>query len=370
MNHDRKLSMALMRIRGRNPFLGTLALQIGHRFDDKVPTACTNGRSIWYNPGFVDACSLQELCGVVLHELLHAALLHNPRRQNRDPHVWNVAADIVVNGIVLEEQWLRLPFDPIIDRKLEHLRVEEIYSLLIDRSSHERLPSEWMDLNESLGDDESESVDQHEVESHWKEAWRQARVVQQMSGRPMPSNLMRLIEEITVPQVDWRNKLWQYLVRTPNDFEGWDRRFIHRGMYLETLQGESLSVMICIDTSGSIYASLLEQFVAELKSIMDSYPHVKASLYYADDKLYGPYETGRDHGVPEPKGWGGTSFVPFFDEVKKRNNRDNSVLIYLTDGYGDYPKHKPSEDTLWVVPSGGLASREFPFGEVTRIQAA
>jgi predicted metal-dependent peptidase len=365
--------MALMLVRRKNPFLGTLALQIDHRIDEGVPTACTNGRRIWYNPGLVDQCSPAELGGLVLHELLHAALLHNSRRGSRDPYLWNIAADIVVNGIVRQENWAKLPLYPVIDAKIEHLRVEEIYILLarcMEKEKH--LPDEWRDLSvpEGLDEGATENMDGAGIESHWKQAWRQAQVVHQMSGLPIGSNLKRLLDEVTVPQVDWRTRLWQYLVRTPNDFGGWDRRFIHRGMYLETLEGESLSVMICIDTSGSIYASLLEQFVAELKSILDSYPHVKANLYYADDKLYGPYETGRDHGIPEPKGWGGTSFVPFFDEVKKRNNRDNSVLIYLTDGYGVYPKHKPLEDTLWVVPAGGLASREFPFGEVTRIQAA
>ena len=30
----------------------------------------------------------------------HLALLHVTRRQNRDPHIWNIAADIVVNDLI------------------------------------------------------------------------------------------------------------------------------------------------------------------------------------------------------------------------------------------------------------------------------
>ena len=374
MNRERKLTIALTKIRKVNPFLGTLCLHVEHRIDERIPTAGTDGRTIWYNPDFIDECRLDEIGGVVLHELLHAALLHNPRRGTRDPELWNIAADIVVNGIVLQESWVKLPFDPVIDRKHEHLRVEEIYSLLTRNMKKENfLPRAWMDLSlpEGLKNrGASDALGSGGLESHWKQAWRQAQVVHQMSGSPMGSNLKRLLREVTVPQVDWRTMLWQYMVRTPNDFGGWDRRYVHRGMYLETLQGESLGVFVCIDTSGSINGELLDQFLTEIKAILNAYPHVEADLYYADAALYGPYEVKSEAAIPSPKGGGGTSFEPFFDELKRRHDGGQRVAIYLTDGYGVYPKQAPVEDTLWVVPDGGLESRKFPFGEVARIQAA
>ncbi|MFN9979518.1 MAG: DUF2201 family putative metallopeptidase, partial [bacterium] len=39
---------------------------------------------------------------MLVHELLHAALLHSSRNGGRDPELWNVAADIVINGIIDE----------------------------------------------------------------------------------------------------------------------------------------------------------------------------------------------------------------------------------------------------------------------------
>ena len=80
MNAKSKISAALTKIRMNNPFLGTLALFVEHRLDEIIPTACTDDRSIWYNPEFVEKCSLNEIGAVVLHELLHAALMHNARR--------------------------------------------------------------------------------------------------------------------------------------------------------------------------------------------------------------------------------------------------------------------------------------------------
>ena len=46
--------------------------------------------------------------------------------------------------------------------------------------------------------------------------------------------------EISESQLDWRSYLWRYLVQTPTDFQGFDRRFVGRGLYLEALIGESV----------------------------------------------------------------------------------------------------------------------------------
>ena len=162
------------------------------------------------------------------------------------------------------------------------------------------------------------------------------------------------------------------MAKTPVDFDDLDRRFIYRGLYLEGLMAESLEVNVCIDTSGSISSLLLDKFLAELKGILDSYPHVKCSLFFADTNLYGPYTIENIKRLPAAEGFGGTSFVPFFQFLSKDNNsllsNPNKVAIYFTDGYGDFPKESPLP-TMWLVPSDCLESKEFPFGEVIRISS-
>jgi predicted metal-dependent peptidase len=374
MNPQNRLSAALTKIRMKNPFLGTLGLFVEHRLDESIPTACTDDRTVWYNPKFVDACSLNEIGGVVLHELLHAALLHNSRRGEREARLWNIAADIVVNGIVLQEDWVKLPLNPVVDKRLEHLRVEEVYSYLQENgcSKELRLPDEWLDLSPGNNPGESNADDtqpQDKLKAHWKQAWRQAQLVNEMRGNGnLGANLRRLLNEVTTPQVDWKTRLWQYLSSTPNDFNGWDRRFIHRGLYLESLEGETLRASLCVDTSGSVDSALLGQFLAELRSILRAYPAVELDLYYADATLDGPHSLRANDELPAPTGGGGTSFVPFFQELEQSRGGDrNNVAIYLTDGFGQFPLQIPAVDTLWVAPTQGLPSERFPFGEVTRI---
>lgn len=98
MNAADKIAVSILRIRHRQPFFGVLALFAEHRLDASVPTAATDGRVVLFNPEFAGTLCEAELDAVMVHELLHAALLHCSRRGERDPHVWNIAADIVVNG--------------------------------------------------------------------------------------------------------------------------------------------------------------------------------------------------------------------------------------------------------------------------------
>jgi predicted metal-dependent peptidase len=158
------------------------------------------------------------------------------------------------------------------------------------------------------------------------------------------------------------------LVKTPTDFGDFDRRFVGRGLYLEALEGESVKVYVCVDTSGSIDNDQLSSFFGEVRGILNAYPHLEAELYYADAALYGPYPLKSGDAIAKPVGGGGTSFVPFFERIEERGKLDaTAVCVYLTDGFGTFPQKHPELPTLWVVTPGGLDSERFPFGEVARL---
>ena len=89
----------------------------------------------------------------------------------------------------------------------------------------------------------------------------------------------------------------------------------------------------------------------------------------AREKSIGPFTLDSDDSIPEPVGGGGTSFVPFFEKVGKKPG-STDVIVYLTDGYGVFPRKAPQENVLWVVPGAGLHDEKFPFGEVIRMEAA
>ena len=101
----------------------------------------------------------------------------------------------------------------------------------------------------------------------------------------MPLGLSKEVEVFLEPEVDWRHALWKYVGKTPVDFDDLDRRFLYRGLYLEGLLTEALEVSVCIDTSGSVSQKLLDQFLGELKGILNAYPHVRCDLFFADTEI-------------------------------------------------------------------------------------
>ena len=390
---ERIISASLLRLRMKSPFFATLALFANFRITQALPTAATDGLNIWVNPDFLRSLPKAQVDGLLLHEVLHAALLHVVRRGMRERSRWNVAADLVVNGTIAEHGGFELPPNALRDRQLEHLSAEEIYELLPENAS---CPSEGLDLlgkiPESSSGIEGESDNpregepssippelsgdvmtrtrQAEMEAHWKNAREQAQLVAQSSQDrgSFPAGMQRELGQLTAAQLDWRSYLWRYLVHTPTDFMGFDRRFIGRGLYLENLQGESVRVFVAVDTSGSIGEVQMQMFLSEVWGILKAYPHLLGELYYADASIYGPYPLDAAGEIPKPVGGGGTSFVPFFEKVNaERDGSGHGLCVYLTDGYGTFPPKLPEMPVLWVVTPGGLDLEGFPFGETVRL---
>ncbi len=369
------VSACLLRLRMKSPFFGTLAMFARFVPSLTIPYAATDGRDIFLNPEFLQSLPKEQQDGILLHEILHAALLHSLRLNEREPELWNIAADIVVNGTISRQTGIELPPGGLRDEQLEHLSVEEVYELL---RSDEDDRFELADLDilamkaGDAGDYPARGLEQKERElltAHWRQAIQQATAVARANqwGK-LAIGSEREFEMVVNPQLDWKAQLWRFLVRTPTDFLNFDRRFVGRGLYLEALQGESVRVYLAIDTSGSIGSETLRLFMSELDGILGSYPHLKCDLYYADTDLYGPYRLNVDTPIPPPEGGGGTSFVPFFDRIAATyDEHTQAVCIYLTDGFGEFPPATPVLPTLWVVTPGGLDVSQFPFGEAIRL---
>lgn len=382
MDFDRRISASLLQIRTTSPFFGCLSLFAKYKPRKDIPTACTDGEYIFFNEDFMGQLDKKQLCGVLLHELLHCALLHtSPLRKGlRDGALWNIAADVVVNNIIRNQAAFTLPKGSVDMQQFSDLSVEQIYEKLM--ASKKRPDLEYPDLEYSVlkgkQKNQSEGISNKklkELEGKWKTALNQAAVTENLknggNGQGVGSILgTREYDAIMEPQLDWRSMLRRFLVRTPTDFSGFDRRFVHQGLYLEELSGESVRVHVAIDTSGSISSHELSEFAGELKGILRSYPHIKCDLYFADYDVDGPYKLTSQSDLPEPTGGGGTSFVPFFKKVDEEHDEyEEGACIYLTDGYGDFPEDFKLP-TLWVVTNNGLDNEQFPFGSVTRLSSS
>ena len=87
----------------------------------------TDGARIVYNPAFVGELKPAELEGTLAHEVMHCALGHQCRRGERDPRLWNEAADLAINPILISNGFT-LPAGALIDPAFTNLSAEEIYA--------------------------------------------------------------------------------------------------------------------------------------------------------------------------------------------------------------------------------------------------
>ncbi len=120
------------------PLLGALAASftiiedpvICARMDVSVAAVNEFMSEIYMNP----AAGLDdyECRFVVAHELLHVGLRHHARCQGRDPYLWNVACDYIINSWLVEIGLGELPkVGALYDPDLKGLSAEAIYDRIV-----------------------------------------------------------------------------------------------------------------------------------------------------------------------------------------------------------------------------------------------
>src|SRR5215471_13435243 len=132
-NLQQKLTRARTQLLLNQPFFGTLCLRL-KLMTGPVRTMATDGRRILYDAGFANSLPPAELEAVLAHEVLHCALGHHCRRGQRDPRLWNEAADLAINPLLVANGF-SLPAGALIDPAFDNLSAEEIYARLLKRNN-------------------------------------------------------------------------------------------------------------------------------------------------------------------------------------------------------------------------------------------
>ena len=89
----------------RHPFFGNMATRLKiQAADDWLPTAAVDGRHLFYNTQFFNAMDNKEVEFVLAHEILHMVYDHLGRRDERNPMLYNIAADYIVNNLLVDDR--------------------------------------------------------------------------------------------------------------------------------------------------------------------------------------------------------------------------------------------------------------------------
>ncbi len=373
-NANKKLCKARAGLILDQPFFGGLALRLNLIEDPgnpQNPTAMVNGKEIRYNPEWVDDLSLDEVKGMLCHEIMHCANQHHTRRSDRKLKRWNYACDYAINPLI-EACGLTLPLNPLINSQFNDMGAEEIYSKLPKDSGEDQGndPGGCGGVQDAPGKDgkPASTDDKVQAAQEWKVAMAQAATQAKTMGE-MPGALERMVNEMIEPVLDWREILRRFVdTSAKNDYQWFppNRRHIHNGLILPSLRSQELkNVTMAMDTSGSISDEDLKVFEAEVRSIVEDY-RANTKVIYCDAKVQHVEEFDADTPVElHQKGGGGTDFRPPFEYIKQSGEYP-ACMIYQTDGYCHSFPEEPDYPVLWILTERNESFRP-PFGEVIHL---
>jgi predicted metal-dependent peptidase len=365
-------------------FYANLALRLKVEVDDTLGTMATDGRRLVVDPEFVAGISEDERIGVVAHEVMHCAHNHMARLDQRNKQLFNIAADLVVNPIVLASG-LKLPSGRLMPGEGDYkdipagLSTEETYAKLRDRPKQ---PNDNGD-EEVEGDGPADPggcggvipppgddpAAERQLEGEWKVAVAQAANMAKQRG-PLSEGLARLVVEILEPVVDWRSVLREFVTRMAKSDYSWtppNRRYVHQNLYLPSIRSEELGeVVLALDTSGSIDNATLSRFASEIQGILEAFPDASLHIIYHHAAVYNVQQwAGSDGPIElEQTESGGTSHVPVFQKIEELG-LDPTCLVCLTDLETSFPDEAPHYPTLWAVVG---SKDDAPFGQVVEVK--
>jgi predicted metal-dependent peptidase len=124
------------------PFIGGISLKMNliPTRDAMNPTACTDGKNIYFDCAFYTDLQPKERVFVLGHEIWHCVMLHLARRQTRDPALFNIATDMEVNHLLRlnAKDGILVPPSSVLfpPRELEGKSAEDIYDWLLKQAKN------------------------------------------------------------------------------------------------------------------------------------------------------------------------------------------------------------------------------------------
>ena len=368
-------------------FFGNLATRLKLiNADEWCATAATDGRNFYYNTRFIEMLRPKEIEFLFGHEVLHCVYDHFGRRGDRDPQLWNIANDFCVNGdLVKHNVGEKITSEPCLyDRKYDGMSSEEVYDQLYEKADKidigsmlDQMIDEHLDGDgdgDGDGDEEGRgrpkltAEEKQAIKDEIKEAMLAAAATVDGAGN-LPAGVKRLIQQLTEPQMNWRELLRMNLESTIKADYTW-MRASRKGWHMDAVMpgqkpDEMIDIAVMLDASGSISETMLKDFLSEIQGIMDSFPAYKIHVATFDTECYNPAQYDSDNLDSmidyEVSGGGGTDFDCIFTYLKEEEITPRRLIVF-TDGYpfGSWGDENYA-DTVWILH--GTTTIEPPWGQ-------
>lgn len=394
-----RLQKAMAGLLQRGPFYASVLMRQEQRADQSTKNIWTDGRTLGFNPEWIEQQDMADLETVLEHEALHVVLGHHLRMGNRDESQWNEAADFSANAELLRAG-RSIPPGWHINPVYEGMSTEQIYRLRQSQEQGSEKPQDRPgspDTGQGEGsplrpDDRSENADWPkqgqpgevrpmpaedggemdasdlaQAEEENREMVAQCAQLARARGL-LPGSLDRLAEKVLSPKVEWREVLRRWFKTKVKEDYSWlvpNRRYAHSGLYLPSRDGAKMgAVAVAVDLSGSISQEMISKFAGELQGIVEEVKPTEVIVIYFDSRVRSVEHFVEGEEIKlMGKGGGGTSFVPAVQWLEDEGI-EPEAMVYLTDLIGPFPTD-PGWPVLWAIT--GKASGA-PFGEEVHIE--
>lgn len=316
------------------------------------------------------------------HEMLHAALRHGDRRGARDPLLFNIAADYVVNGWLREMDIGDMPEGLLYDAALKDLSVEEVYDrLATDLRRTRRLATlRGKGAGDVLGEPLRPPGAPVDLDEFYRRALLNGHQLHTDHARGLlPAGLVEEIRALAHPPVPWDAQLARWFdefVPRPEPVRSYARPARRQastpdipraGRYFPPEEIARCTFGVVLDTSGSMERRLLGKALGAIASYAEARDVPAARVVFCDAA---PYDAGylpptEIAGRVRVRGRGGTLLQPGIDLLHRAEDfPPGAPVLVITDGYCDPLRVR--RDHAFLIPRGaGLPFA--PRGPVFRV---
>ncbi|WP_432835408.1 vWA domain-containing protein [Dactylosporangium sp. CA-092794] len=326
--------------------------EVVRRLDIAVAAVDADLGEIYVNP--FAPLSAEERRFVIAHEMLHAALRHGDRVGPRDPYLWNIATDYVINGWLVEMALGDLPEGALHDPQFAGAGAEEVYDrIATDLRRLRRLGTlRGRGLGDILGGEHRHPGHRGtELDEYYRRALATGLAYHESQGRGLlPAGLVEEIRALDHPPLPWDAQLARWFaehVRSPQPRRSYARPSRRQsaspgiprpGWFYPEEEVERCTFGVVLDTSGSMDRTLLGKALGAIASYAVSRAVPAARVVFCDAAAYdaGYLPVEEIAGRVRVKGRGGTTLQPGIRLLERADDfpADAPILI-ITDGECD-----------------------------------
>lgn len=342
-----------------------------HRHDIKIAAIDMELGEIYVNPAL--SLSGAELHFVLAHEYLHAGLQHQKRCQGRNPYLWNIACDYVINGWLIEMKIGTMPREGLLyDKELKNLSAESIYDKIVKEMRKFKKNATFRGYGH--GDIFGNGTPRFEnagkgvsLDEFLKNALKEGLDFHMTNQRGyLPAGLVEEIRALSTPPIPWEVELakwFDHMFPPMEKHRTYARPSRRQGAtpdiprpsysFLEK-DLESRTFGVVLDTSGSMSQKQLGLALGAIASyaVSKDVPFVRVVFCDADATDAGYMSPDEIAGRVKVTGRGGTVLQPGIDLLEKAKDfPGKGPVLIITDGYIE-DNLKVKWEHAFLIPKG------------------